>query len=109
VSAAVRFPAIHDLATNFSLGVELELDYNIRNPQAGGWEGNFETYLDTVGEWEVQGGSIMKTYYYGNIYVTYYARNESMFPYYMKLHDFVKGIKPSNQSIQRGKGGRVHG
>ena len=33
VSAKERFPAIHDLADNFALGVELELDINIRNPQ----------------------------------------------------------------------------
>lgn len=43
-------------------------------------------------EWEGAGGAIMKTYYYGNIYVTYYARNESMFPFYTKIYNFTKGV-----------------
>ena len=64
------------------------------NQQAGGWEGNFETYLETVHDWESTGGSIMKTYYYGNIFVTYYARNASMFSFYSKLYNFTKGVWP---------------
>jgi hypothetical protein len=92
VSADDRFPAIRQLVESQNLGVELELDYNIRNPQAGGWKGNFDTYVQTVQNWTARGGSILRTYYYGNIYVTYYAANRSDFPYYTKLWKFVKGI-----------------
>jgi len=34
----------------------------------------------------------MKTYYYGNIFVTVYGRNRTLFPYYTKLYNFIKGI-----------------
>jgi hypothetical protein len=93
VSASERFPAIRELADNLTLGVELELDYNVRNPQAGGWQGNFDTYVKTVGSWQAMAGSIMRTYYYGNIYVTYFASNSTNFPYYTKLFNFVKHIR----------------
>jgi hypothetical protein len=39
ITAADRFPKIELLMNNDGLGVELELDYNIRNPEAGGWQG----------------------------------------------------------------------
>lgn len=50
--------------------------------------------METVHDWESTGGSIMKTYYYGNIFVTYYARNASMFSFYSKLYNFTKGVWP---------------
>ena len=93
VSADVRFPAIRALADNLTLGIEMELDYNIRNPQAGGWRGNFDTYVAEVEAWQAAAGSIMRSFYYGNIFVTYYAANRTMFPYYTKLFNCVKGIR----------------
>ena len=93
VSASQRFPAIKALASNFTLGVEMELPFHIRNPQANGWEGNFDTYLERVRNWEKESGThVMKSYYYGNVYVHYYAHNASLFKYYKNLFNFIKNI-----------------
>ena len=93
VSADVRFPAIKKLIDSANVGIELEINVGIRNPQAGGWEGNFQTYLDRVNGWMSESGSIMRTYYYGNVFVTDYASNSSMFSFYTKLYEFVKQIR----------------
>jgi hypothetical protein len=93
VSADKRFSAIKDLTKNFSLGIEMELPNSIRNPQAGGWENSFWTYLERVRDWERESGThIMKTYYYGNVFVNYYAQNTSYFAFYTKLFNYIKGI-----------------
>lgn len=93
VSADVRFPAIKKLIDVANVGVELEINIGIRNPQAGGWQGNFDTYLERVTGWESATGSIMRTYYYGNVFVTDYAANSTIFDYYTRLYKFVKRIR----------------
>ena len=93
VSADVRFPAIKKLIDAANVGVEVEINVSIRNPQAGGWQGNFDTYLERVTDWESANGSIMRTYYYGNAFVTDYAANSTIFDYYTRLYKFVKRIR----------------
>lgn len=93
VSANERFPAIKELIDEANVGVELEINVGIRNPQAGGWQGNFDTYIERVNAWQAESGSIMRTYYYGNVFVTDYASNRTIFEYYTKLFRFVKGIR----------------
>ena len=94
VSADVRFPAIKKLIDEAHVGVELEISPGVRNPQAGGWRGNFDTYLQTVNAWQAEAGSIMRTYYYGNMFVAEYAMgNASNFEYYTRLWNFVKGVR----------------
>eukprot|EP00942_MAST-04A_sp_MAST-4A-sp1_P011844 g11844.t1 len=93
VTAKKRFPAIRSLCDQYELGIELELPYHIRNDEAGGWMGNFHTYLQEISNWEKESNiNIMKTYYYGNIFVEEYSGNKTNFPYYQSLYRFVKGI-----------------
>ena len=54
VTAAERFAVIRELAVTNRLGVEIEIPNGVRNAQAGGWQGNFASYVDEVESWCVR-------------------------------------------------------
>jgi hypothetical protein len=100
VSAAQRFEDIRQLAFNYSLGVEIEIPDGVRNAMAGGWRGNFDTYLAQVSSWK---GAILRSYYYGNVFVTDYAANHSNFDYYTRLWRFVKGMPDERRKMSHAR------
>ena len=91
-SADERFASVKALATNLTLGVELELPDYVRNPTVKDWRESFDAYLAHVNAWAKQGsGRLMRSYYYGNAFVTSFATNATNFEYYERLYRFVKG------------------
>ena len=64
--------------------------------RTGGWQGNFKAYVSEVERWH---DSVMRTYYYGNVFVDVFAANSTTFEYYTKLYRFVKGIRGANASV----------
>lgn len=96
VTAADRFGVVRELAVKNRLGVEIEIPNGVRNALTGGWQGNFKAYVSEVERWH---DSVMRTYYYGNVFVDVFAANSTTFEYYTKLYRFVKGIRGANASV----------
>jgi hypothetical protein len=90
-SADERFATVKALATNYTLGVELELPDYVRNPTVKDWRASFDAYIEHINEWSGS-GRIMRSYYYGNAFVASFATNTTNFAYYERLYSFVKRI-----------------
>jgi hypothetical protein len=52
----------------------------------------------------------MRTYYYGNAFVHSFAANQSTFPFYKRLHAFVKGEADNGTVVLAGaeRGSRAY-
>lgn len=65
-------------------------------------------YVEHVDAWRLS-GAIMRTYYYGNAFVHSFAANKSTFPFYKRLHAFVKGEADSGTVALVGAEGGLRG
>ena len=66
-------------------------------------------YVQHVNAWRPH-GRIMRTYYYGNAFVHSFAANQSTFPFYKRLHAFVKGEADNGTVVLAGaeRGSRAY-
>lgn len=92
-SAATRFAAVAEQATELCMGVEMELPMYTRNPQVKNWQTSFTTYLDMATAWGFGSSHAYRAYYMGNAFVEM-AANASLTGFYDRLYWFVKGTYP---------------
>lgn len=63
-------------------------------------------YVEEVESWH---DSVMRTYYYGNVFASVFSANKTSFEYYTRLYNFVKGIRGANATATAPSSAVDHG